>query len=638
MGTGLMGAPLRVETMSSLEKRKRFRQLTRDSPRLPFRGDPRRVDGTTMASGRFDLVDDEVVATLFQHLAALPPGPRTGLALRDAIRGTVVAAAAFAGSCRRMNTVLCTIAVGVRKELVARATTQIVPRGLSVGQGADFGALPFTRQVEDETRSSDQLALLRVAVDGLATHCGMAHCRSYRKSLNRDLKRGALGPPRPSVVVAAYGEKTHTLTATPVGSHAFAAVRRAVPVCIDVNDAPRTRCTEDVLVRKTVGAPGVLAPGGVEELSVSLDACHGETGAPYGVVEHMAADSSGEWVAFVRSVLETDELDTPFAELALWRAGEPTTSKRVHPPGAALAVGAVNPQAIWWMRHPADTRDDFPVDALVVLWSTCYVHEMGGTVGQTSSEWHYVIATYDVINEHAAGRAAWLEDASGVFDGKALVVSPRTDGLEVAVLAHTRSPTTRDEGGAGRETFLHAVGNERRSAVVHSPNVGDGAREDAALAHVVAVGFAPSGDALVAVHRHPDGVCLEVLVRTAEEVFVSAHVLDVTHHVWGGSPEASVFDDDPEAIGLVGGLRVPFSIVFSPCGRFAALVDQRPKWHLRITNHALVVVDMAMRHVSRGVRALPLASVDDVAPRALHWTQSGIWITARHGALVLWAP
>ena len=59
----------------------------------------------------------------------------------------------------------------------------------------------------------------------------MAHCRSSRQSLNRDLKRGALGPPRPSVVVAAYGEQPQQIYAAapaqpvPVQEGAYAAMK-----------------------------------------------------------------------------------------------------------------------------------------------------------------------------------------------------------------------------------------------------------------------------------------------------------------------------------------------------------------------------------------------------------------------------
>ena len=155
------------------------------------------------------------------------------------------------------------------------------------------------------------------------------------------------------------------------------------------------------------------------------------------------------------------------------------------------------------------------------------------------------------------------------------------------------------------------------------------------LAHCPsAVGLSPSGDCVVAIHRRALTVLLEVLIRTAPGVFVSAQTIDVTPWTTIGRGEPSVFDP-PGTDAVANALKLPYHVTFSPCGRFAAIVDQRTLFGLSVTNHALVVLDMALRHERRGVRALPLAPSDDVAPRSIEWTSEGIWLQPRYGCLFL---
>ena len=56
---------------------------------------------------------------------------------------------------------------------------------------------------------------------------------------------------------------------------------------------------------------------------------------------------------------------------------------------------------------------------------------------------------------------------------------------------------------------------------------------------------------------------------------------------------------------------------------------------LKINNSAVLVIDMAYRLLARGVRALPLADQERVAPRTIDWTSAGLWIQGWYGALFL---
>ena len=114
---------------------------------------------------------------------------------------------------------------------------------------------------------------------------------------------------------------------------------------------------------------------------------------------------------------------------------------------------------------------------------------------------------------------------------------------------------------------------------------------------------------------------------------------DISHWV-----QLAGLSDDPEALSLeeadANFLKLPYDVSFSPCGRFAVITDQRPLFGLSLPSHALVVLDLGTRYGARraGMRACPLAAVENVAPRAIDWTAHGMWILTRHGACLLHPP
>jgi len=268
-----------------------------------------------------------------------------------------------------------------------------------------------------------------------------------------------------------------------------------------------------------------------------------------------------------------------------------------------------------------------------VLWSTAYVHPMGSVVGASADNACYFIGFY-CMNEREDYE---IDSYTGPFYGKAQTASPATASQEVAILVR-KAPM--GNGSPTRCTMLHNIFDEAPAEISHVEAIGTGSSTGIpAHPHDLAtcpsaVALSPSGDCIVAIHRRYLRVIVEVLVRTAPTVFVSVQTIDVTHWTTIGRAEPSVFDAAANGE-VANALRLPYSIVFSPCGRFAALVDQRPLFGLTITNYGLVVLDMCHRLERRGVRALPLAPVEDVAPRSLEWTVGGMWIQPRFGALLL---
>jgi len=100
-------------------------------------------------------------------------------------------------------------------------------------------------------------------------------------------------------------------------------------------------------------------------------------------------------------------------------------------------------------------------------------------------------------------------------------------------------------------------------------------------------------------------------------------------------------------------VKACYEFVFSPCGRFVAVVDRRPLFGEPACNHGVVIVDMALRMeysmTKRGLKTVPMFATEDQAPRSFHWTNKGIWLQPpgtdehgamgpRGGALCLYAP
>ena len=130
--------------------------------------------------------------------------------------------------------------------------------------------------------------------------------------------------------------------------------------------------------------------------------------------------------------------------------------------------------------------------------------------------------------------------------------------------------------------------------------------------------------------------------QTSELNFAPVHSMDVS--MWidlSPSHDPSDFGTDL--------LKSTIGVQFSPCGRFAALLDRHPLFGEPPDNHGMVVVDTAMRGKATKFRPFPMFPMSEQAPRSFHWTRKGVWlmppgtdhngsIGPRGGALCLYAP
>jgi hypothetical protein len=501
-----------------------------------------------------------------------------------------------------MPEVFCVVCPELRLEMLARASTQIVPLGLRAAR------FPFTEQVRLESRSSDQLRLLRRCIDGLATHCASRCCRENAKAVNREVRKmGAKMVP--------LLQRSTVVAPCPSGQIAYVASRAKFParyeervyklrVVVEKGDSPRVATASSwiVLPRDSASSP-----------------------------QAMASSPDGGSVAMVRGWHELNTASgVPYSTVQVWANGREELGPRVSPPVELADMGAVNVQSVWWMRAQSDRAE-----RLVVLWSNSYVHPMGTVVGANADVPGFGFGLYEVAEDGAAE----LDFMIGPFQDQVMSCAPTASGTEAVVLAC--SPTIGHGPGAilrPRSSSIVSLLDESRVAIDHSAVVGGSGR----LRHPIdmlncpsAAAISPSGDCVVAVHRSFNCAIVEVLLRTQENLFVSVQTIDVTHWVAMGAAEPGVLDDGSQ---LDVALKLPYAVVFSPCGRFAAIVDQRPLYAMYLTNHGIVVLDMALRHERRGVRAMPLAPAEEVAPRSVAWTEAGMWVQARFGALLLWRP
>ena len=591
-----------------MDRRKRFRRMEQGCASgggvEPVAGD---------LAGLFDTIDDEVVVEIMHRLVALPIGLHPGLGVHEAVMHGARDLRSLLLTCRRMQFALAHTGAALRKEMAARAATQIAPSPETLSDTR----FPFTLQVRDETRSAEQLRNLREGIDGMAMHCAGPCCQRSRREFNRKTQR-LWAVNRRSTIVAPSAD----------GASAFVCSRWRNEVST-AKQRLHNRSGADGLPGHTEYVARMSVDKGdcVEEACLTLNDLD-----QYSAPQSMRTSHCGRSAALVRAVhaSHADE-NIPHSVVCVMDAdddNEPTLSEIIEPPVEAEEIGAINAQDAWWVHDPEYAGEDW----LAVLWSTAYVHPMGSVVGANADNACYFIAVYSKAGYE-------LHEYSGPFDGKAQTASPAASGKEVAVLVR-KAPMGNAPGIlATRCTMLHHVYSETATEITHTSTIATG--RGLAPPHPLdlascpsAVALSPSGDCMIAIHRRALTVLVEVLIRTAPQVFVSVQTIDVTHWISLGSLEPTIWDSEVHA-STAHALKLPYKISFSPCGRFAALVDQRPLFGLSISNYALVVLDMAYRHERRGVRACALAPVEDMAPRSIDWTQKGLWVQARYGALFL---
>lgn len=565
---------------------------------------------TFAAAGLLGMLPDDTVLLIMHKMVRLSDDlSSNGLELRAVVLEGARRLRALQLSCRFARAVLVGVGAALRAEMAARSATHIAPPHCL---GERF---PFTAQVHREERSSRQLSAFQDAIALMAVHCAGPCCAKAHSEFGRHSHQRRITP---------VARRSTVLAAPPSGECAFVASRHRGDGFRmrgrNRSPLPDGRMSSEWITR--VARQGCKETHALQLTDIGL----------FSPAHAMRASSCGGATTMVRSVYASHVDDvTPHSVVMVWdteRAPE-RLSDPLEPPPEAEDLGAINVQDAWWVGGDASR--------LAVLWSTGYVHPMGSVVGANANSACYFVSVYT-----PSGGGYAIDTYVGPFQGKAQTASPTRDGHDVAVLVRKR-PMGAGPGSlatATRCTMLHNVYTDYPVEINHSTAIsyGRGAlvpphpHDQARCPSAVAI--SPSGDCIVAVHRRALTVILEVLLRTAPNVFVSVQRIDITHWTSMGRSEATIFDEaDSGAVAMA--LKLPYTLTFSPCGRFVAVVDQRPLFGLAITNHSVIVLDMSRRHERRGVRALPLAPAEDVAPRSLEWTTAGLWIQPRYGCVLL---
>ena len=594
------------------DRRKRFRRMDRSSM---YTASP--SNGAVLHSGGLDELGDDTILMIMHDIIRIPSSKWSGLELHNVVCAGCRTLVALLATCRRMVAVLRGWGHSLEMELLARASTHIAP---SI-QALRTQQYPYSHQLRSESRSADQLSLLRQSIADLAIHCANACCENRRNDLNRQLRTGRKGG-RGMLIPCA--KSSAVIASCPSGRFTFMASRVREPV-----SHSRHAKYGYELTRRTFTLATMRSSASRIE-SVLLNTQRIGEGDHLSAPQSMRSNSDGSAVAFIRAVhaVVTDGR-VPHSQVSVWSPSANVFKALIEPPGQAEFLGAINAQDAWWVK------DDDNCQHLAVIWSTAYVHPMGAVVGANADNACYLIALYDTTDYD-------VDHFTGPFYGKAQTASPTRNGEEVAVLIR-KTPMGNGPGSlAVRATRLHNVHNETPVELDHQAAIGAGRGPLPPHPHDLvhcpsAVGLSPSGDCVVAVHRRHGTVIVEVLLRTAAQVFVSVQTIDVTPWTSDGHVEPTIFDNGATGqLGTTSSLRLPYEILFSPCGRFATILDKRATYGFPLTNHALMVLDMALRHERRGVRSLPLAPVEDVAPRSMEWTEAGMWIQPKFGTVFLW--
>ena len=676
--------------------RRQFRKAERGSPTLlglpgsvVFTNQPLNEDVTTVAPNApnapsspktlkaqavpratIACLDDESIALIFAEAARLAlPGPdahpsssavqRTSpLEVKKAVAAAARTVAGLVFSCKHLYSVFVRVAPRLRLEMIARAATQVMPIAVELGSPH---AAPFVRQIHAEMASSHQLSLIKATTENLATHCAGPCCERSRKMVNREIRRrakrgdasAAKKAPQPQprsrgdgagagatvqAVVPALQHST-ALCATPDGSACFVVTRR--------REGPKIRrefiCKlgfEDVDKNMSVV---------VQDGEICVDERNKSR------VQSIRCNNAGTRVCAIRldhteEIYNDVEIVKPVSVVQLWfcEPNDAAAYSTGHAPpsfsdadslDSAHASGSGNVRAGFvTIKAPSELEGCNSVqdawfdhaDNLHVVYSTTYVHPSGSTcaIVDAATPPKFALATY------------WLKDGlscyelAGPHSGRVLTASPTRDGASVALLV---GPKFDEEFMPADPVAWTYDVNEDWPARTTRIFEGEDMLRDTRIFHEAAgrkfslnpletpsaVSFSPQGDRLVAIHKSAHVVAVEVLVR-AEKGFLTVQCLDMLHL---SAPAADPFGH--------ASLRLPFTITFSACGRFAAVVDQRSTYGIVHESASLVILDLAMYLERSGVRMQPLSLIDDVSLRSLAWCERGVWAQARHGAIFL---
>lgn len=576
----------------------------------------------------FDIISDDAILKIVDFLMEIPVDVEDYQLLHrvDKSRRSLNS---FMLSCLRISNIIKTIGAMQKAENHARAATKIFP-------AYPLSTTAFSCQTKAELVSCDQLRMMRSAHTAMACHCAKKCCLRIQKAFNRDIEKGRVFN-RPCSPGADYRKANKSrliplmqtcgvLAPNEEGDVAYAYRRRTLSK-VGVHGEERARRFTDEIVKLEIKE--ACGTESIETATLPLE----KIDMSNSIVMRTSHDGSA--CAWICASADYDE--EAFTKAYVWINGMKEPFEVGDPEGLGdpilmlqqgTMLPTLSPQDLWFARVPESNGGE--AIQLVVAWSTEYIHPSGHFVGSNAGpgESAYTFATYTICNESVR-----FSVSTELNEGQLLSCHPTRAGTRSLALVK------RKEGlRAGyREMKLHNLLSDTKVAVPFF---------NAAYHSVtgpLCVAMSPMGDSIVCVHKTTSSIVFSVLVRSGERHFCLVQTADLSAQL-GLSPSS---DAQPVDTDLV---RFPYSLSYSPCGRFAAVLDTHPRFGECAPGHGLVVLDTALRmHKKKSLRPFPLFATDDQSPRSFNWTRSGIYLLppgtdengsmgSRGGALLLYAP
>ena len=369
-------------------------------------------------------------------------------------------------------------------------------------------------------------------------------------------------------------------------------------------------------------------------LELPMDGCSGPL--------YMAASPCGKALAYVVATLAAFEqpdggASEPLSQLRVWFP-ETGHLRTISSEAVRFHFGArwpwygstISPQHVAWRHDPNGLRHK-----LVVSWGDTFVHPCGHGHGQKMID---VDDFYALVEYEFESSGVESTEVEGPFRGR--LVSIALDHVGARATALVRRCGTNRSSAPQQCAVVHLLGTERSFDIDHGRVwCSSGELSSEPLAGPLAVGISPMGDTIVCVHRTRSSVLFETFRCVRDELFESVGpIKDVTNYLarfsgplWMHIPE--IPDEDENLI------KLPYSVSFSPCGRYCLVCDQRPLFGRAVENHPCVAFDLNSRETTsrsgETLRPLPLDSLAEAAPRTVLWTEIGMWVLSAFGAVLL---
>ena len=533
---------------------------------------------SAQSDGSFAILPDDAIIYLAMNLLKLGPKEERVAYFKD-VESSRHTFLIFLTLCRRIASTIYRLRPQLLVEALARACTRVEPVARQLED-----AMLFTKHMFGEMRSYNQLKMLEFSITSMALHCARECCEYYRIAFNKDLRKKRVIPPSPYVKLdesrlISVLQNCSLVACQPDGEFAFAYARETQ--CRG-QGSERTRRYKDIIIRMTArdqNTKGMVEFARTETVELNLQGISSPV--------TMRASPDGQAVVYVSLKYDDYAGNAALSTAFLWCA---TWSSVVKVRSALFQQAACySVQDAWFRRTNGETT-------LLVAWSTRFVRPGGEVLDTNGHTPCYYFSSYN-LNVDEKKLDMFVETYG--CHGTLMSCSPSEDGNKVATLIQRRKLGITLQNF--RVVYIEDI--EKRICVeVPTTSLNSGPEGP------FAASLSPSAD-LIATLGLASGSIYATMSWNCAGTYQPIKTINL-------SPCMKTWQ---------------FGVLptFSPCGRYVAFVDQSAMFGDVLIDHcAVVVVDFALRELSVRTRIYSLFTCEQQAPRALHWTRTGIWLLA----------